>query len=176
MFLIYSARLSLLGSLALGAQHGKIGADLRTYALLGTPSVHSIHDYYQFAMEDGGRVASMTAELVDRMAILVADRRFPGMGAADSRSLRSHSYVRMQHFVRRTTYVPFRRFWGMCDVNSCNVFLLLFMVLWIPISAMLCRRAVLTLWHAFLFLGLRFLPFFFVFAWWPPLLFLVRIF
>jgi hypothetical protein len=33
-------------------------------------------------------------------------------GAADSRSLRSDSFVRMQHFVRRTTYVPFRRFWG----------------------------------------------------------------
>jgi hypothetical protein len=41
----------------------------------------------------------------------VAVRRFPdGMGAADSRSLRSDSYVRMQHFVRRSTYVPFRRF------------------------------------------------------------------
>jgi hypothetical protein len=29
---------------------------------------------------------------------------------------------------------------------------------WVPISAMLFRRAVLTLWHAFLFLGLRFFP------------------
>jgi hypothetical protein len=48
-------------------------------------------------------------------------------------------------------------FGGMCDVNSCNVFLLLFMaLLWVPISATLFRRAVLTLWHAFLFLGLRF--------------------
>jgi hypothetical protein len=44
---------------------------------------------------------------------------------------------------------------------SCNVFLLLFMVLWVPISAKLCRRAVLTLWQAFLFLGLRFSPFIF---------------
>jgi hypothetical protein len=60
-------------------------------------------------MEDKGRLA---AELDDRLAILVAVRRFPGMGAADSRSLRSDSYVRMQHFVRRTTFVPFRRFWG----------------------------------------------------------------
>jgi hypothetical protein len=82
----------------------------RTSALLGTPSVHSIHDYYPFAMEDGGRLAPMAAELVYRLAILVAVRRFPGMGAADSRSLRSESYVRMQHFVRRSTYVPFRRF------------------------------------------------------------------
>jgi hypothetical protein len=49
-------------------------------------------------------------------------------------------------------------FGGMCDVNSCNVFLLLFMVLWVPISATRCRRAVLTLWHACLFPGLRFFP------------------
>jgi hypothetical protein len=34
------------------------------------------------------------------------------------------------------------------------------MVLWVPISATLCRRAVLTLWHAFLFLGLRVIPLF----------------
>jgi hypothetical protein len=26
--------------------------------------------------------------------------------------LRSHSYVRMQHFVRRTTSIPFRSFFG----------------------------------------------------------------
>jgi membrane protein implicated in regulation of membrane protease activity len=42
----------------------------------------------------------------------------------------------------------------------------LFMVLWVSISAMLCMRAVLTLWHAFMFLGLRF---FLLFAWWPVL-------
>jgi hypothetical protein len=29
-----------------------------------------------------------------------------------TRSLRSESYVRLQHFVRRSTYVPFWRFWG----------------------------------------------------------------
>jgi hypothetical protein len=34
------------------------------------------------------------------------------MGVADSRSLRSITYVRMPHFVRRTTFVPFRRFSG----------------------------------------------------------------
>jgi hypothetical protein len=54
----------------------------------------------------------MAAELVDRLSILVAVHRFPGMGAADSRSLRSDSYVRMQHFVRRSTYVPCRRSLG----------------------------------------------------------------
>jgi hypothetical protein len=92
---------------------------------------------------------------------------FPGMGAADSRSLRSDSYVRMQHFVRRTTYVPFRRFWGdvrrefmqrlsaalhgtlsaFCHSFCCSS--------WVPISTTLCGRAVLMLWYAFLFLGLR---------------------
>jgi hypothetical protein len=49
----------------------------------------------------------------------------------------------------------------MCDVNSCNVFLLLFMTLWVPISATLLRREVPMLWHAFLFLGLSFFPLFF---------------
>jgi hypothetical protein len=107
-----NARLPLPGSLTLGAQHGKIDADLRTFVLLGTPSVHSVHHYYPFAMEDGGRLAPMADELVDRMAIWVVVRRFRGMGDADSRSLRSDKYVRMQHFVRRTTYVPFRRFRG----------------------------------------------------------------
>jgi hypothetical protein len=36
------------------------------------------------------------------------------MGAADDsrRSLRSDSYVRMLHFVRRSTCVPFCVFWG----------------------------------------------------------------
>jgi hypothetical protein len=106
------ARLPLPRSLALGARHGKLDADLRTSALLGTPSIQSIHDYYPFAMEDGGRLAPMAAELVDLLAILVAFRRFPGMGAADSRSFRYDIYVRMQHFVRRSTFVMFRRFWG----------------------------------------------------------------
>jgi hypothetical protein len=77
-------------------------------------------------MEEGGRLPPMAAELVDCLAVLVAVRRFPSMGDVVSRSLRSDSYVRMQHFVRRTTYVRFRRFLGgesmsgMCDVNSCS--------------------------------------------------------
>jgi hypothetical protein len=54
----------------------------------------------------------MAAGLVDRLAVLVAVRRFHGMGAAHSRSLRSYCYVRMQHFVRQNNYVPLRRFWG----------------------------------------------------------------
>jgi hypothetical protein len=48
------------------------------------------------------------------------------------------------------------------------------MVLGVPISATLCRRAVLMLWHAFLFLRLWFFPlFFFLVGGWSPLLFLV---
>jgi hypothetical protein len=72
----------------------------------------------------------MAVELVYRLAILVVVRRFLGMGAANSRSLRCDSCVRVQHFVRRTIYIPFRRFWGgVCDDNSCNVFMLL-LLLW----------------------------------------------
>jgi hypothetical protein len=48
------ARLPLPGSLAVGGQHGKLDADLRTSPLLDTPSVESVHDYYPFALEDGG--------------------------------------------------------------------------------------------------------------------------
>jgi hypothetical protein len=54
----------------------------------------------------------MADEYVDRLAILVVVRHFRSMCVVDSRSLRSNSYVRMQHFVRRTTSIPFRRFWG----------------------------------------------------------------
>jgi hypothetical protein len=44
------ARLQLPGSLALGAQHDKLDADLRTSDVLGTPSDQSVHDYYPFAL------------------------------------------------------------------------------------------------------------------------------
>jgi hypothetical protein len=54
----------------------------------------------------------MAAELVDRLAILVGVRRFSRMGVAYFCSLRSGNFVSMQHFVRRTTYFPFRRFLG----------------------------------------------------------------
>jgi hypothetical protein len=71
----------------------------------------------------------MVIELVDRLANLVAIRRFLGMGVVDFRSLRFDNHVGMQNFVRPSSYVPFRRYWGMCCDNSRNVFLLLFMVL-----------------------------------------------
>jgi hypothetical protein len=111
-----SARLPLPGSLALGAQHGKLNADLRTSAWHNwhnfTPSVQLIHDYYPFVLEDGGRLAPMAAELVGRQVILVAVSRLPCMGAKESRSLRFDIWVRMKHFVRQFTYAPFRRCLG----------------------------------------------------------------
>jgi hypothetical protein len=71
--------------LTLGAQHRKLDADLRTSALLGTPSVQSVRDYYPFDQEDGGRLAPMAAELVDRMANLVVVLRYLCMGAMEFR-------------------------------------------------------------------------------------------
>jgi hypothetical protein len=97
----------------LGAEHRKLYVDLRTSALLGTPSVQSVHGSNPFAIDDGGRLAPLAIELVDRMVALVAIRHFHGMDVVDCRSLRSGNYVRMQHFARRYYFVPFRRFWGM---------------------------------------------------------------
>jgi hypothetical protein len=57
------ARLPLPGSLTLGAQHNKLDADLRTLALLGTPAVQSVHDFYPFALKDGGGLAHVAVEL-----------------------------------------------------------------------------------------------------------------
>jgi hypothetical protein len=75
----------------------------------------------------------MAVEL-DRLAILVVNRRFHGMGVMDSRSLRSDNYVRMNSegvcSRRRSIYVPFRRFLvdDVCTPErSCNAFPLLFM-------------------------------------------------
>jgi hypothetical protein len=160
----------------LGAQHGKLDADLRTSALLGTPSVQSIHDYYPFAMEDGGRSGPMAAKLVDRLAMLVVVRRFPSMSVADSRSLRFDIYFRLPHFVRRTTFVPLRRFLGMCEVNFMQR---LFVALYGAMGSYLRDAfhegiadvvACLPVPRAWVF------PSFLLFAWWPPLLFLAIIF
>jgi hypothetical protein len=142
--------LPLPGSLALGAHHGKLDADLRTSALLGTPSVKSIHDYHPFALEDGGRLAPMAVKLVDRLAILVVVRRFHGMGVDDSRSFHGMGDVRVMSvcnisFIEHYVFL-FGVLGKMCDVNLCNVFLRLFMALWAPICMTLLRRAMLTLW------------------------------
>jgi hypothetical protein len=50
-------------------------------------STPSLHDYYPLALEDGGMLAAMAADLFYRLAVQMAV--FPNMGAADSRSLRS---------------------------------------------------------------------------------------
>jgi hypothetical protein len=98
----------------------------------------------------------MANELVDRLAV----RRLHGMGVADSHSdslsVCSILFVELLMFL-------FGVFWGMCGESSCNVFLMLFTVLWVPISATLCKTAVLMLWHAFMFLGLRLFPFYIFF-------------
>jgi hypothetical protein len=69
----------------MGAQHDKLVANHRTSSSLGMPSIHSVHDYYPFALEDKGRYAPMAVDLVDRLAMLVVVRRFLSMGAAISR-------------------------------------------------------------------------------------------
>jgi hypothetical protein len=52
----------------------------------------------------------MAAELVDPLSILVAFRCLHGMGATDSRSLRSDSFVRIKHF--ELLLFLFGVFWG----------------------------------------------------------------
>jgi hypothetical protein len=87
--------------------------------------------------------------------ILVAVRRFPGMGAVDSRSLRSGTYVRIQHFARRTTSVPFRRFLG--DVRRefmQRLSVALHGTLGSYVRDALQEGSDDMLWRAFMFLGL----------------------
>jgi hypothetical protein len=101
----------------------------------------------------------MADELVDRVVVVVvAARRFLGMNFADSRSLRSNNYVRMQHFVRRTTCVPFRRLLG--DVRR-EFMQRLFAALHGTLGSYLRDASLQMLWHAFVFLGLWVFPLFF---------------
>jgi hypothetical protein len=76
------------------------------------------------------------------------------MGDADSRSLRSDSYVRMRHFCSSNYFCSFSAFFA-GDVRR-DVFVMFFMVLLVPISATHRKMAVLMLWDAFPFLGRRF--------------------
>jgi hypothetical protein len=80
------------------------------------------------------------------------------MGVLDSRSMRVDIYVRIDiiSFVELLVFL-----FGVFGENLCIVFLLLVMVLWVPISATLCRRAVLMMCHAFMFLGLVLFSLFF---------------
>jgi hypothetical protein len=71
------ARLPLRVSLALGAQNGKLDADLRTFALIGTPFVHSIHDYNPFAMEDGGRLTKLKLKLFTTRTVCAGLEQLP---------------------------------------------------------------------------------------------------
>jgi hypothetical protein len=73
-----------------------------------------VHAYYPFALEDGGELAPMAIELVDRLAILVAPRRFHCMGHGDPRSLRLDSYVHMQLSFVDILMFLFDVFGGMC--------------------------------------------------------------
>jgi hypothetical protein len=129
--------------------------------LVDTPSVQSVHDYYPSALENGGRLAPMAAELVDRMAILVAVRRFPGMIVAYT--LVHCVLTVMSAFIISFVDLfifPFDAFGEMRGKKLCNFFLVLFMVLWVPIFATLSRRALQMLWHdAFMYLGLRHVAF-----------------
>jgi hypothetical protein len=105
------ARLPLHGSLALGAQHGKLNADLRTYTVLGTPSVRYMTTIPSLLRMGAGWRRWRLSWLIT-LAIFVDIPRSPSMCDAGSRSLRYDSYVsyRMHHFVRRSISVPFRRF------------------------------------------------------------------
>jgi hypothetical protein len=82
--------------------------------------------------------------------------------------------------VRRTTFVPFRRFLGdvrqkfMQSISAAPWY-------WVTIFAMLCMRAVPLLWHVSMFVGLigrsgfsSFCVSSFVFYWWFSMFFLVR--
>jgi hypothetical protein len=109
----------------------------------------------------------MAAKLVDRLAVLVAFRRFLGMVLQTL----AHCVLTVMSactisFVDLLMLL-FDDFGGSCGENSCNVFLLVFMVPWVPTFATLCMRAMLMLWHAFLFLGLRPMGFY------PPFSFLI---
>jgi hypothetical protein len=100
------------GALGLAAQQAKFDRDVQASTRTGTPPVHTVHEYYPFVVEDGGRLAPLACELLDRLAVLVALRRFPGFGAHVARSLRSESLPRMKKFVRESTSPIFRRFLG----------------------------------------------------------------
>jgi hypothetical protein len=74
------ASIPLPRSVAMGAQHAKLDVDPRTSSSLGTPSINFVRDYYYpFALKDGGRLAPMAVDLIDRLATLMAIQRFPSI-------------------------------------------------------------------------------------------------
>jgi hypothetical protein len=118
----------------------------------------------------------MPTELAYRLlAILVAVRRFTSMGVAYSRSLHFDSYVRMQHFVRRSPFVPFQHFLG--DVHR-EFMQRLSAALHRTLGS--CFRNALQEGSADVVVCLHvprawMLSSFLLLAWWSPLFFLVRI-
>jgi hypothetical protein len=74
------------------------------------------------SLEDGGRLATMAVELVDRFIIMLVVRRFHSMRVLLRCSKRSDKYVRMKEFVCRSTYT--------CIGNSCIAFPWFFIALW----------------------------------------------
>jgi hypothetical protein len=107
------ARLPLPGNLALGAHKGKLDADLRTSPFIYLPfnlSMYTIPSLWRMGIGAGWRLLRPSWSIAwpfwwPFVASVAWVRR--------TRSFRSDSYFRTQHFVRRTTvYVPFRRFLG----------------------------------------------------------------
>jgi hypothetical protein len=164
------ASLPLPCSPEMRAQQAKMDDDLRTSSSLGTASIFSVHVYYPFALEDRGRLApTMAVDLVDCLAILVAARRFPSMGAADSRCLRYESFCPHEG-VRTAVYIcslPSIS-WGRALWGYATPF---FIARWVPIFVMPCMRVVEVLLPASLLRGLRLLCMFsFLLYWLIPFL------
>jgi hypothetical protein len=59
----------------------------------------------------------------------------------------------------------FDGFWKMCVENSCNVFMLFFMVVWVPIFATLGSADVVACLHVPRALAFGIFPSFLLFAW-----------
>jgi hypothetical protein len=96
--------------------------------LLGTPSIQSVHDYYPFALEDGGRLSPTAVELFDRLAIMVVVHRIVGMDSAVSCPMRSDNSIRMKEVLLNMFLSA--RCWGLYvrrEVILCNAFVCLFM-------------------------------------------------
>jgi hypothetical protein len=82
----------------------------------------------------------MAGKLVDGLDILVAIRRFPSLGAANSRSLRFERYTTCMNLYGGLHMPPSVDSLGTCVVSSCNVFLWFFIAHSIPIFVIPCKR------------------------------------
>jgi hypothetical protein len=106
----------------------------------------------------------MAVDPVERLAFLVVVRRFPCMGAADSRSLRSSNYSHMKESARRSTHVPLCQFlWDVRREFMKRLYVVLHSTLG-PIFVMPCRRVVQLLLFVSLLRGLRLVSLFYFFT------------